>query len=67
MFYHTNTDLSIEFWQSQDVKGDNHMAIISGLTPKEFYTVSVLAYSSMGQGPLSPPKQLYLIEGRLYL
>jgi len=64
VFYTTNPDLPISFWESQDVKGDNHMAIISGLTPNKFYTVSVLAYSSMGQGPTSSPVQMYLLECR---
>jgi len=66
VFYTTNPELPIVFWQSQDVTGDNRMTSISGLTPNAVYTVSVLVYSSMGQGPLSSPTQVYFLESRLY-
>jgi len=44
------------------------MTSISGLTPNAVYTVSVLAYSSMGQGPMSNAKKIVLKpRGMLYI
>jgi len=51
-------NLPINRWQIQNVSGDNRMTSISGLTPNAVYTVCVLAYSSIGQGPMSDPKKI---------
>jgi len=60
VFYTTNPQLPIAIWQSQDVTGGNRRTFISGLKPNAVYTVSVLAYSSMGQGPMSNAKKVVL-------
>lgn len=63
VFYTTNPDLPIVLWSSQDITGDTKMTTISGLTPDRTYTICVLAYSSMGQGPLSIPVQVMTRQG----
>ncbi|WAR22990.1 LAR-like protein [Mya arenaria] len=63
VFYTTNPDLPIVLWHNQEVTGDSKMATISGLQPDATYTICVLAYSSMGQGPLSIPSQVMTTQG----
>ncbi|XP_053394772.1 tyrosine-protein phosphatase Lar-like isoform X3 [Mercenaria mercenaria] len=63
VFYTTNPDLPIVLWMNQEVAGENKMTTISGLIPNSTYTICVLAYSSMGQGPLSVPVQVMTRQG----
>ncbi|XP_045197640.2 receptor-type tyrosine-protein phosphatase delta-like [Mercenaria mercenaria] len=58
IFYTTNPDLPVVLWMNQEVAGENKMTTISDLIPNNTYTICVLAYSSMGQGPLSVPVQV---------
>ena len=66
MLYTTDMYLPINRWQIQNVSGDNRMASISGLTPNAVYTVCVLAYSSIGQGPMSDPKKIVVKPGGMF-
>lgn len=66
MFYTTKPELPIVLWQSQEVTGDNKMATISGLIPNSTYTICVLAFSGIGQGPLSVPVQVMTRHGGMY-
>lgn len=66
VFYTTNPDLPIVLWMNQEVAGDNKMTTISYLMPNSTYTICVLAYSSMGQGPLSVPVQVVTRQGGMY-
>ncbi|XP_060552124.1 tyrosine-protein phosphatase Lar-like isoform X6 [Ruditapes philippinarum] len=63
VFYTTNPDLPIVLWMNQEVAGENKMTTISGLIPNSTYTICVLAFSSMGQGPLSVPVQVMTRQG----
>ncbi|XP_060563788.1 uncharacterized protein LOC132723131 isoform X2 [Ruditapes philippinarum] len=55
VFYTTNPDLPIVLWMNQEVAGENKMTTVSGLIPNSTYTICLLAFSSIGQGPLSVP------------
>jgi len=58
VLYTTDMYSPINRWQSLNVSGDNRMATIRGLTSNAAYTVCVLAYSSIGKGPLSDLKEI---------
>jgi len=49
-----------------EIANQERMATINGLTPNRTYTISVLAYSEMGQGPLSVPSQVITRQGGMY-
>ena len=66
VFYTTDTDLPIILWNSVEIANQERMATINGLTPNRTYTISVLAYSEMGQGPLSVPSQVITRQGGMY-
>ncbi|BFZ00058.1 hypothetical protein BsWGS_03097 [Bradybaena similaris] len=66
VFYTTSPEEPIFFWTQQEVKNENRMATITGLTPNVTYTISVLAYSSIGQGPMSHPIQVLTTQGVPY-
>ena len=51
------------FWEQQEVKNDNRLTTISGLVPNQTYTISILAYSSIGPGPMSHPIQVLTTQG----
>lgn len=63
VFYTKKPEDPIFFWEQQEVKSDNRLATISGLTPNVTYTISVLAYSGVGQGPMSHPTQVLTTQG----
>ncbi|KAL5017103.1 hypothetical protein ScPMuIL_006692 [Solemya velum] len=58
VFYTLNPDLPITLWKSTEVNGDNKLATITHLQTNRTYTMSVLAFSNGGQGPLSEPIQV---------
>ncbi|XP_041360358.1 tyrosine-protein phosphatase Lar-like isoform X2 [Gigantopelta aegis] len=63
VFYTLKPEKPIFFWDSQDVMNDNKLTTISGLQPNQTYTISALAYSSIGQGPMSHPIQVLTTQG----
>jgi len=67
VLYASEIDLPIHLWQIQNVSGDNRLATIRGLKPNAAYTVCVFAYSSIGKGPLSDPKEIIVKPGRRYI
>ncbi|KAL4236406.1 hypothetical protein ACF0H5_004791 [Mactra antiquata] len=63
VFYTTKAELPIVLWNNQEVTGDNKMATISGLIANSTYTICVLAFSAVGQGPLSVPIRVMTKQG----
>ena len=63
MFYTLKPEEPVFFWEQQEVKNDNRLTTISGLVPNQTYTISILAYSSIGPGPMSHPIQVLTTQG----
>ncbi|KAK6188600.1 hypothetical protein SNE40_004745 [Patella caerulea] len=63
VFYSLTPEKPIFFWDSQEVTNNNQVTTISNLKPNETYTITVLAYSSIGQGPMSHPVQVLTTQG----
>uniref|UniRef100_UPI00358DE534 receptor-type tyrosine-protein phosphatase delta-like isoform X2 n=1 Tax=Myxine glutinosa TaxID=7769 RepID=UPI00358DE534 len=54
VFYTSNTDLPVSTWNMHNIEG-SRFASVDGLIPKALYMVRVLAFTSVGDGPLSSP------------
>ncbi|XP_064607458.1 tyrosine-protein phosphatase Lar-like isoform X3 [Liolophura sinensis] len=68
VFYTLSPDIPIVFWEHREV-ANNKLTSISNLKTNHTYTISVLAFSNIGQGPLSEPIQVMTTQGgmsRLY-
>ncbi|XP_076439826.1 receptor-type tyrosine-protein phosphatase delta-like isoform X2 [Babylonia areolata] len=66
VYYTLKPEEPVFFWETQEVKNDNRLTTISGLVPNETYTISILAYSSIGPGPMSHPIQVLTTQGVPY-
>ncbi|CAL1538075.1 unnamed protein product [Lymnaea stagnalis] len=66
LFYTLKPEDPIFFWEQLEIKQDIRSTTISGLQPNATYAVSVLAYSSIGQGPMSHPVQVLTTQGVPY-
>lgn len=56
IFYTLEADLPITLWQTYDValpQADQRQATITNLQPNRTYSLCVLAYSNLGEGPIS--------------
>ena len=54
VYYTSNTDLPVSNWNMHNIEG-SRFDTVEGLTPRALYTVRVLAFTSVGDGPLSRP------------
>ncbi|XP_046366897.1 tyrosine-protein phosphatase Lar-like isoform X5 [Haliotis rufescens] len=63
VFYTLLPQKPIFFWDVQEVTNDNKLTTISGLEPNKTYTLSALAFSGIGQGPMSHPIQVLTTQG----
>ncbi|BFZ17029.1 hypothetical protein BsWGS_20067 [Bradybaena similaris] len=66
VFYTQQPGEPIFFWEMQEVKSDTRLATITNLTPNVTYSITVLAYSTIGQGPMSHPIQVLTTQGVPY-
>ncbi|XP_058857197.1 receptor-type tyrosine-protein phosphatase delta isoform X1 [Acipenser ruthenus] len=62
VYYTMEPNQHINNWQKHNV-GDTHITTISGLTPQKTYHVKVLAFTSVGDGPLSSDIQVITKTG----
>ncbi|KAK3612593.1 hypothetical protein CHS0354_042101 [Potamilus streckersoni] len=64
IFYTLKPDLPIVLWDTHDVTvSGTKTTTISSLEPNRTYTLSMLAFSNMGQGPLSETIQVMTTQG----
>ncbi|KAL3869070.1 hypothetical protein ACJMK2_041796, partial [Sinanodonta woodiana] len=63
IFFTLKPDLPIVLWDTQDVNSGMKATTISNLEPNRTYTLSMLAFSNMGQGPLSETIQVMTTQG----
>lgn len=62
--YYTNIPtLPFKLWTEHEVEGSGELTTIGNLRPNHTYTISVLAYNSVGDGPRSEPKQVITRQG----
>ncbi|XP_067679322.1 tyrosine-protein phosphatase Lar-like isoform X10 [Haliotis asinina] len=66
VFYTLLPQKPIFFWDVQEVTNDNRVTTITGLEPNKTYTLSALAFSGIGQGPMSHPIQVLTTQGVPY-
>ncbi|XP_048851586.1 receptor-type tyrosine-protein phosphatase delta-like isoform X8 [Brienomyrus brachyistius] len=62
VYYTTDPSLHVNHWEKQMVGGANFLTI-QGLTPNKTYYIRVLAFTSVGDGPLSPDLQIIAKTG----
>ncbi|XP_058886110.1 receptor-type tyrosine-protein phosphatase delta-like isoform X1 [Acipenser ruthenus] len=62
VYYTMEPSQHVNNWQKHNV-GDTHITTISGLTPQKTYHVKVLAFTSVGDGPLSNDIQVITKTG----
>ncbi|XP_029115058.1 protein tyrosine phosphatase receptor type Db isoform X16 [Scleropages formosus] len=62
VYYTTEPSLHVNHWEKQMVRGANFLTIV-GLTPNKTYYIRVLAFTSVGDGPLSPDLQIIAKTG----
>ncbi|MFT7807464.1 receptor-type tyrosine-protein phosphatase delta-like isoform X15 [Arapaima gigas] len=62
VYYTTEPSLHVNHWEKQMVRGANFLTI-QGLTPNKTYYIRVLAFTSVGDGPLSPDLQIIAKTG----
>ncbi|XP_041077246.1 receptor-type tyrosine-protein phosphatase delta isoform X34 [Polyodon spathula] len=62
VYYTMEPSQHVNNWQKHNV-GDTHITTISGLTPQKTYHVKVLAFTSVGDGPLSSDIQVITKTG----
>ncbi|XP_075307627.1 receptor-type tyrosine-protein phosphatase delta isoform X27 [Odontesthes bonariensis] len=62
VYYTMNSDQHVNIWEKQIVRGSNFVTI-QGLIPNKTYYIKVLAYTSVGDGPLSPDLQIIAKTG----
>ncbi|GFN98457.1 tyrosine-protein phosphatase lar [Plakobranchus ocellatus] len=66
VFYTTSPGDAVYFWRDIEVDSNQFMTTITGLTPNMTYSITMLAQSKMGEGPLSPPIQVFTSKGVPY-
>ncbi|KAJ8382903.1 hypothetical protein SKAU_G00036810 [Synaphobranchus kaupii] len=62
VYYTMEPALHVNLWEKQIVRGANFLTI-PGLTPNKTYYIKVLAFTSVGDGPLSPDLQIIAKTG----
>ncbi|XP_023665157.1 receptor-type tyrosine-protein phosphatase delta isoform X20 [Paramormyrops kingsleyae] len=62
VYYTTEPTLHVNYWEKQMVRGANFLTV-QGLTPNKTYYIRVLAFTSVGDGPLSPDLQIVAKTG----
>ncbi|XP_059156947.1 receptor-type tyrosine-protein phosphatase S-like isoform X9 [Physella acuta] len=63
IFYTLKPNDPIFFWEQLEIKQDKRVYTIDNLVPNATYTVCLLAFSSVGQGPMSYPVQVLTTQG----
>uniref|UniRef100_A0A3Q1H6B4 Receptor-type tyrosine-protein phosphatase S n=1 Tax=Acanthochromis polyacanthus TaxID=80966 RepID=A0A3Q1H6B4_9TELE len=62
VYYTMDSAQHVNLWEKQIVRGSNFVTI-QGLIPNKTYYIKVLAYTSVGDGPLSPDLQIIAKTG----
>ncbi|TRY94560.1 hypothetical protein DNTS_024378 [Danionella cerebrum] len=62
VYYTTDPSLHVNQWEKQIVRTANFLTV-PGLTPNKTYYIRVLAFTSVGDGPLSPDLQIIAKTG----
>uniref|UniRef100_A0A8C2Z0Z4 Receptor-type tyrosine-protein phosphatase S n=1 Tax=Cyclopterus lumpus TaxID=8103 RepID=A0A8C2Z0Z4_CYCLU len=62
VYYTMDSSQHVNLWEKQIVRGANFVTI-QGLIPNKTYNIKVLAYTSVGDGPLSPDLQIIAKTG----
>ncbi|XP_036372818.1 receptor-type tyrosine-protein phosphatase delta-like isoform X9 [Megalops cyprinoides] len=62
VYYTMEPTQHVNLWEKQMVRGANFLTI-QGLTPNKTYYIKVLAFTSVGDGPLSPDLQIIAKTG----
>ncbi|XP_047241242.1 receptor-type tyrosine-protein phosphatase S-like isoform X23 [Girardinichthys multiradiatus] len=62
VYYTMDSSQHVNLWEKQIVRGSNFVTI-QGLIPNKTYYIKVLAYTSVGDGPLSPELQIIAKTG----
>ncbi|XP_061921311.1 receptor-type tyrosine-protein phosphatase delta-like isoform X45 [Entelurus aequoreus] len=62
IYYTLDSAQHVNLWEKQIVRGANFVTI-QGLIPNKTYYIKVLAYTSVGDGPLSPDLQIIAKTG----
>ncbi|XP_035282790.1 receptor-type tyrosine-protein phosphatase delta isoform X36 [Anguilla anguilla] len=62
VYYTMEPGLHVNLWEKQIVRGANFLTI-PGLTPNKTYYIKVLAFTSVGDGPMSPDLQIIAKTG----
>ncbi|KAK2863197.1 hypothetical protein Q5P01_002730 [Channa striata] len=62
VYYTMDSTQHVNQWEKQIVRGHNYVTI-QGLIPNKTYYIKVLAYTSVGDGPLSPDLQIIAKTG----
>ncbi|XP_047436524.1 receptor-type tyrosine-protein phosphatase delta-like isoform X33 [Mugil cephalus] len=62
VYYTMDSTQHVNLWEKQIVRGTNFVTI-QGLIPNKTYYIKVLAYTSVGDGPLSPDLQIIAKTG----
>ncbi|XP_056883723.1 receptor-type tyrosine-protein phosphatase S isoform X48 [Takifugu flavidus] len=62
VYYTMDSGQHVNLWEKQIVRGSNFVTI-QGLIPNKTYYIKVLAYTSVGDGPLSPDLQIITKTG----
>ncbi|XP_030018461.1 receptor-type tyrosine-protein phosphatase delta isoform X33 [Sphaeramia orbicularis] len=62
VYYTMDSTQHVNLWEKQIVRGSNFVTI-QGLIPNKTYYIKVLAYTSVGDGPLSPDLQIIAKTG----
>ncbi|XP_036968719.1 receptor-type tyrosine-protein phosphatase delta-like isoform X33 [Acanthopagrus latus] len=62
VYYTMDSNQHVNLWEKQIVRGSNFVTI-QGLIPNKTYYIKVLAYTSVGDGPLSPDLQIIAKTG----
>uniref|UniRef100_A0A3Q2Y962 Receptor-type tyrosine-protein phosphatase S n=1 Tax=Hippocampus comes TaxID=109280 RepID=A0A3Q2Y962_HIPCM len=62
VYYTLDSSQHVNLWEKQIVRGANFVTI-QGLIPNKTYYIKVLAYTSVGDGPLSPDLQIIAKTG----
>lgn len=62
VYYTMDSGQHVNLWEKQMVRGSNFVTI-QGLIPNKTYYIKVLAFTSVGDGPLSPDLQIITKTG----
>ncbi|XP_051928457.1 receptor-type tyrosine-protein phosphatase S-like isoform X29 [Hippocampus zosterae] len=62
VYYTLDSSQHVNLWEKQIVRGANFVTV-QGLIPNKTYYIKVLAYTSVGDGPLSPDLQIIAKTG----